>query len=238
MPMTNDSGPKDEAARPDPFGSPEPDFVVAETENHLLQLNKFCALRPQLLLHPKEFAPQSGALTGDDVAATWGIFSRLDDTSYVAFYNCGIESGSSQPYRHVQIIETPHPNDFIFFPDKMRGQLKDSSSEMMRPAAQLSVPFFCLVASVAGKSPRDIHANYLAMVHSAEGSLGQSVTAHNAVFTRDWFCVIPRRKASEEGCPANSMGMMGMIWVASDVERVKWDVFGLTEHLTTLGFPP
>jgi hypothetical protein len=44
-------------AKPDPFGDPGPDFTVAETEHHLLQLNKFCAVRPQLLLHPKMYAP-------------------------------------------------------------------------------------------------------------------------------------------------------------------------------------
>jgi sulfate adenylyltransferase (ADP) / ATP adenylyltransferase len=226
-------------AKPDPFGDPEPDFVVAETENHLVQLNKFCAVCPQLLLHPKKYALQAECLGLDDFVAAWDILSRLGDTQHVGFYNCGLESGSSQLYRHIQIIPSPNSDEFQLFPDKpaMRSQLV-SQHYPSEPPASMAVPFFCLIVGIAGKGADEAHALYREMLSTSESTLRYVPIAHNVVFTADWLCVIPRRRAKIGEVAANSMGMMGLIWVASEEERDGWNSFRLSKHLSQLGYPP
>jgi ATP adenylyltransferase/5',5'''-P-1,P-4-tetraphosphate phosphorylase II len=231
--------PEHTTARPDPFGNPEPDFVIAKTDSHLLQLNKFCALCPQLLLHPNNYAPQAEPLACDDFIAAWDILDRLGASQHISFYNCGDESGSSQPYRHIQIISTPSRDEFVFFPDTslMRNhmQVEQIPSE---PPSTLSVPFFCLVHNVATLNAKQVHVAYQEMLTSCERTLGQNIVAHNLVFTRDWLCVIPRKNSGAKHGPANSMGMMGMIWVATDDERNDWNVLGLSKHIANLGYLP
>jgi sulfate adenylyltransferase (ADP) / ATP adenylyltransferase len=226
-------------AKPDPFGDPEPDFIVAETEHHLVQLNKFCAVCPQLLLHPKKYAPQAESLDCGDFMAAWDILDRLGETQHVGFYNCGIESGSSQPYRHIQIIPSPSSEEFLFFPDKpaMCNQLA-MRKHPSEPPALMAVPFFCLLVGIAGKGVEESYTLYQEMLKTSESTLGQTPVAHNVVFTANWLCVIPRRRARIGRCAANSMGMMGLIWVASEEERDGWNSFGLSKHLSELGYPP
>jgi ATP adenylyltransferase len=226
-------------AKPGPFGDPEPDFIVAETEHHLVQLNKFCAVCPQLLLHPKKFVPQAESLDFDDFVAAWNILYRLGDTQHIGFYNCGIESGSSQSYRHIQFIPLPCEEDFMFFPDRpvMRNHLV-KENQPVEPPVSMAIPFFCLLAGITGEDAEEAFKLYQKMLNSSESTLGQIPVAHNVVFTQNWLCVIPRRQAKIGQCAANSMGMMGMIWVASEEERDEWNSLGLSKHLTELGYPP
>jgi ATP adenylyltransferase len=222
-------------AKPDPFGDPESDFIVAGMEHYLLQLNKFCAVRPQLLLHPKKYAPQAESLDCADFEAAWDIMDRLGKTKHVGFYNCGIESGSSQPYRHIQIIQRPNSDEFLFFPDRHHLGIPKLSSE---PQPPMAVPFFCLVAGINDKGPREMFSLYKEMLKSSESTLGQVLVAHNVVYTADWICVTPRRRARIGKCAANSMGMMGLIWVASEEEREGWNSLGCSELLSELGYSP
>ena len=226
-------------AKPDPFGDPEPEFIVDETEHHFVQLNKFCAVCPQLLIHPKKYAPQAESLDSDDIVAAWDILNRLGETQHVAFYNCGIESGSSQPYRHIQIIPSPNSEEFLLFPDKpaMRNHL-EGQNHPTEPPISMSVPFFCLLVGITGKNTEERYALYREMLSTSESTLGQALFAHNVVFTTDWLCVIPRRRASVGKCATNSIGMMGLIWVAFEDERDRWNALGLSKHLAELGYPP
>lgn len=236
-PMPNQTNETPEA-KPDPFGNPEKDFILTETEHHYVQLNKFCAVCPQMLLFPKQYAPQAERLELQDFVAAWDILGRLGETSYLGFYNCGIESGSSQSYRHIQIIPVPDPEEFQFFPDKpsMRSAIA-LKKKPLQPPPELSIPFFCLVASTNGMSPEGVHVLYQTLLTTCETMLEEHIDAHNLIFTVGWICIVPRRRASIGQCAANSMGMMGLIWVGSQEEREEWNSLGLSKHLTELGYP-
>ena len=211
-------------------------MVVQELPGYLVQLNKFCILRPQLLLHPRGFASQEDRLSHDDFAISLQVMQEFSPDA-LAFYNCGRESGSSQPYRHVQIMLKPAPEEFVMWPEKafMRGirTLDDG------PPLQLSVPYLARYGFFDATKSSSLYELYQNLLLSLEVALGGAVEAHNVVFTKDWLCVVPRRTSGgHTGPSANSMGMMGMVWVADEKERKHWDEVGFSSYLQELGYPP
>lgn len=211
-------------------------MVVAERSDYLVQLNKFCILRPQLLLHPREFASQEDRLTEDDFAATLEVMEEFSSDA-LAFYNCGRESGSSQPYKHVQIVLKPRPDEFVMWPD--RAFVKKIRTLDNGPPLQFSVPYLARYGFLGEDPQSQIFMLYKDMLADLELSIGAAVQAHNVIFTKDWLCIIPRRTSGGYNePPANSMGMMGIIWVADEKERRYWGETGLSANLTTLGYPP
>lgn len=226
----------DTPSKPDPFGKPEPPFIVKEVPGYVLQLNKFCAIRPQLLLHPKTFVPQTDRLTCADFEASLLVLEEFeeDERHVFAFYNCGPEAGSSQPYKHMQIMFKPSPSEFSMWPDRC-----ELSSDCGAPPPILSVPYLSHVASISGHDASAVYDRYARILADLEHVLDCAVTAHNVVYTRKWLCVIPRRESGPGSKPScNSMGMLGMIWTVSQEERQSWDSFGLADYLSVAGFPP
>lgn len=73
-------------------------------------------LRPSYVLHPKVFATQTTDLDDQDLTAAWTVMNRLQ-TPHFALYNCGVEAGSSQGHKHMQILSRPG-SDFDMFPDR------------------------------------------------------------------------------------------------------------------------
>lgn len=101
----------------------------------MLILNKYCVLRPQLILHTVEFEKQEEPLSRGDFAATWEVLGLLErewkaslksDKAEVeverqaVIYNCGAEGGSSQGHRHLQLF----PRQSWLFPDHYAGKVK------------------------------------------------------------------------------------------------------------------
>lgn len=227
------------AAKPDPFGHPEPAFVITEITGYVLQLNKFCAVRPQLLLHPKTFKSQKDRLERADFEALVGVLEQLGE-NVLAFYNCGKDAGSSQPYKHIQIIPKPDPEDFVLWPERppMIDRLRWSAKhEVLEPAEDLHVPYICRLAFIEHSAAGAVHEIYQKLLSTLETVLGEQVGAHNVVITRSWLCVIPRRASGADGHPgANSMGIMGIIWVASQGERDAWDELGMVKYLKSMTY--
>lgn len=220
--------------------------MLHRTESHVLQLNKFCVYRPHLILHTKEFAPQSDVLDRSDFEAAWSDMQQLNGP-YVMFYNCGLDGGSSQPHKHMQLIPKPAKEEFVLFPDldtgdsktgaEANGAISDGLTFSMPPASS-HVPYYALVSYLPhGTEPSTIHSVYERMLATPHPDY-PDLTAHNVIMTQDWICVIPRRKRLMLGVPANAMGMMGLIWVGTWSERVGWTLMGKTWHLETLGCPP
>ena len=247
-----DDKPLPETSNPDrPKGNPfaealEEDFVILRTKDHVVQLNKYCVYRPHLILHTKKFEAQEEPLNLSDVEAAWEVLSQLDEP-YVVFYNCGLDAGSSQPHKHLQLIPKPAKDEFVLFPDlsedsqRHGGQASGKASDSLTfgsPPSTSNVPFHCLVSylpkDTSAKAIFDVYQRMLKTPHPDYPDL----TAHNVIMTSDWICVIPRRRRLMLGVPANAMGMMGLIWIGTWSERVGWTVMGKTWHLETLGTPP
>jgi sulfate adenylyltransferase (ADP) / ATP adenylyltransferase len=234
-----------------PKGNPfaeaiEEDFVILRTDTHVLQHNKFCVYRPSLILHTKDFAPQADPLDFADFQAACQVLNELSQP-YIVFYNCGVDSGSSQPHKHMQLIPKPAKEEFVLFPDLPKSNSdKENTSEpisnrsltISQPPASSKVPFYCLISYLpTGISPKDVYNIYSEMLKSPHPDY-PDLEAHNMVMTEQWICVIPRRLRLMFGVPANAMGMMGLIWCGTWSERFGWTLMGKTWHLEALGSPP
>lgn len=70
---------------------------------HKLILNKYCAVRPQLVLHTVEFENQDELLNAHDFEAAWSALKALGD-GYMVIYNGGKDAGASLNHKHMQVI--------------------------------------------------------------------------------------------------------------------------------------
>jgi ATP adenylyltransferase len=58
------------------------------------------------------------------------------------------------------------------------------------------------------------------------------------VATKEWILLIPRtHQAHDSIAPANGASMMGLVWVADQIERDQWTELGMSDHLAYLGIP-
>lgn len=228
-------------------------------------LNKFCVYRPSLLLITSSYAPQSRALDARDVSAAWAALSRLsreaeegeDDEEGVklmVIYNCGAEAGSSQGHKHLQIL--PHPRTaegrggelFELFPSKALARA--GGGDIVEDGQGAMHKHFILPLS------RDADAESVVRVHERllqrmrefvvgfDGSGGGGHPSvdppHNVVMTREWMCLIPRRRSGiDRGTPANALGMVGVVWTTREGEGDWWlrQSGSVREHLKHLGYP-
>jgi sulfate adenylyltransferase (ADP) / ATP adenylyltransferase len=160
------------------------------------------------------------------------------------FYNCGLDGGSSQPHKHMQLIAKPTREEFVLFPDlESEGEAGREASgsdglTFSTPPPSSHVPYYALVSYPKDDTkPSAIHNVYQRMLASPHPDY-PDLSAHNVIMTTKWLCVIPRKKRLMLGVPANAMGMMGLIWVGTWSERMGWTLMGKTWHLETLGCPP
>lgn len=102
-----------------PFVNPDPDFVVARVgQHHVPKLNMHCVYRPAFVLHTKLFALQTDDLDCSDIAAGMAVMAKLELTlgPQMTIYNCGVDAGSSQGHKHMQVF--PLPADLPLYPQK------------------------------------------------------------------------------------------------------------------------
>jgi diadenosine tetraphosphate (Ap4A) HIT family hydrolase len=72
-------------------------------ERHKLILNKYCAVRPQMVLHTVNFEPQDDLLNVHDFNAAWLALKALGD-QYMVIYNGGKDAGASLNHKHMQVV--------------------------------------------------------------------------------------------------------------------------------------
>ncbi|PNW71310.1 hypothetical protein CHLRE_16g648850v5 [Chlamydomonas reinhardtii] len=92
-----------------PFSPPEPELTVGPlgpTGTHTAVLNKFNVVAHHVLVITNQFRSQAEPLHGADLAAALEVLQAMPEGG-VAFYNCGPESGRSQPHKHLQVVPLP-----------------------------------------------------------------------------------------------------------------------------------
>ncbi|KAH7335712.1 ATP adenylyltransferase-domain-containing protein [Rhizoctonia solani] len=97
--------------KPDPFAPPYiPDLFVGELKDELdgdeftILLNKFSVIPGHFLMVTKAFQSQNSPLTPPELTQTYLLIraSQKSKSPLFAFYNCGVDSGASQPHKHIQ----------------------------------------------------------------------------------------------------------------------------------------
>ncbi|EPS40878.1 hypothetical protein H072_5248 [Dactylellina haptotyla CBS 200.50] len=215
-----------------PFVDPDPNFVVGKIgDTHTLIFSKFCVPRPHLVLHTNQFALQTDDLTTADLDAAWQTLEAFEKTPSMMIYNCGVDAGSSQGHKHMQVFPKPE-RGFNLFPDDAELSKEDVITVP-------HVPYRHYILALPKKpSIEDIVTRYQKVIKSAKAALGGiEGAAYNIAMTKDWIMAIPRRSKGAEGVGANTAGMLGMVWIGSQKERESWTAFGLSKYLQTLGMP-
>ena len=101
-----------------PFVNPPEEWIIARIgHSHKLILNKYCVYRPMLILHTTLYEPQTNDLNEDDLTSAWAILRQIK-TPQMIIYNCGVEGGSSQGHKHIQIFPRQDSEMFQMFPSK------------------------------------------------------------------------------------------------------------------------
>ncbi|KAK1638591.1 hypothetical protein BDP81DRAFT_479734 [Colletotrichum phormii] len=193
-----------------PFLHPDPEFVAAQ--------------------------PQTRDLNLGDVEAARAVMAALKPTlgPQLMIYNCGVDAGSSQGHKHVQIF--PQPPRLLLYPQRATSDSDKRSIDSRIPG----VPNQHFVLRLTqGVTPEQTYRSLQRLVCATRETqtTGGRGYDYNVIMAEDWICVVPRRLVGRDGVGANGAGMVGLVWLRDQAERDGWDSFGLTDHLVQLGLP-
>lgn len=237
------------AARRDPFETPEEVLVIerALSPTHYLQLNKFPIIDDHLLVVTTAFEPQTDVPTLADFEALATTLAAIDG---FVFYNCGANSGASQPHKHFQLL--PRDNlkasagDALAHEIPMESLIETAIPSAATPALepkQLPAPLDS-AAIVVARLPDgwcDRAADVGAVLQCYEAMLSacglplsrdgidhcadKAHPSHNMVMTRSWMLVAAREcePAAETGLGCNACGFGGFFLVrdAAQLEALR-----------------
>ncbi|KAF4463868.1 ATP adenylyltransferase C-terminal [Fusarium albosuccineum] len=201
--------------------------IGGEVSNtHFMIANKFSFARPHLLLLTSDgYKRQYEPLNEDDLTAAWNQLNTLSTSSdYVAFYNCGPDGGCSRLHKHLQLMPMPQGSFAAFL---------DNPDEHKEP----KVPYQWFYRQLESPTPATLTNAYLDLLQQATVALqgnSQHNTStnsnsalgaaypHNMILTKRWMVVIPRRRGTVNGVGTNSVGMLGVLPVATQDENLEF----------------
>ncbi|KAJ9266432.1 hypothetical protein DTO212C5_6355 [Paecilomyces variotii] len=218
-----------------PFINPNPDEVITDIgDSHRLLVNKYCIYRPMLVLPTREFALQEDDLSATDLTAVWAVMKSFSTTRLLMIYNCGVNSGSSQGHKHMQLFAEP---EFEIWPARASASARD---EVESRISGVSFKHFVLRIPEHAKA-RDvvrIHDRLLALTKEVLVRIGDVDGDYNVAMTEEWMALIPRRTFGPGGPNgSNAAGMLGLVAIKDEEERRRWAELGYTDYLAYLGVP-
>ncbi|GAA6047310.1 hypothetical protein JCM3770_001880 [Rhodotorula araucariae] len=274
----DDLGTKDDKPV-DPFAPPyQQDLYVAEEtvqeddddagEGFVVLLNKFCVTPRHFLLVTKEFRKQATPLSPLEAFTAWSILKQLGSREkHIAFFNCGAESGASQPHKHLQFIPVSNGMaPFDSFIDAHKPAKRQTPFQLPLPYAN----FTALLDPPASASRADLvaylgqrflelldllidHRRRLSLSDpdalggngdgDARTSMRLSDLSYNVVMTQAYLHVVPRRREkyptrSGRAVSVNSLGFAGMVLVKEQEALDDIREVGVLAVLKEVGLPP
>lgn len=238
----------------DPLAKVEPEMTIVEDfgkDNSLrLVYNKFPVTPYHFMMVTKEFVEQETPLSPDELEAIYTVCHELGD-DWFAFFNCGPESGASQPHKHVQFLTKPLPEDdkFTCFAEKlaMRSEpfLPNSRTEPLQAEGMKFAHFIARLPDedLSGEDLLLFYALLLQRAFTVARDNDVKDMSYNFIMTTKWMMIVPRKTAkfkgpsSELSLGINSCGFYGLILCKND------DLFDLVkevgpeEILGQVGFP-
>lgn len=240
--MNSRSGAQDSSQNP--FLNPDPLFVLPRPgQEHTLILNRYPVYRNSLLIHTNTFKSQADDLDETDLTACWKclqvltkktISSGTDEKQWLMIYNCGLEAGTSQGHKHMQLWPVPSTSELGF--DLFPGQV-ESTREI---TTVCDIPFKHFILRLPeGASVEDVIVAYntiLPEIKRCHEKYGSS--AYNVVMTQQWLMLVPRcSSGSRWGLGGNTAVVLGLLWISEDEKRDLWEEYGISNHLARLGIP-
>lgn len=184
-------------AAADPLGNYEPDLFVCDVPpSHYVLLNKFNVLPHHLLIVTRRFEPQDAALSAADFEALACCMAGLGE---LAFYNCGADSGASQPRKHMQLVT-----------------LDEIPIEPFLDAGG-KLPFRHGFARLSTFDSGSLYERYCELAAACEAQ------SYNLLVTRRWMLFVPRGREGFESIAVNSLGFAGTFFARShaDLARIR-----------------
>ncbi|KAH0613682.1 uncharacterized protein H6S33_005568 [Morchella sextelata] len=210
---------------------PPTHIITTSTAPHFrIILNKFCAVENQTLLISIAPRFQSEPLDADELSVVAGVLRRLGQAQ-VAFYNCGKESGASQPHKHVQVVALGEAVFSGLYPGRVeRGE---DGGLTQHP----DVPYTHFIAHPPPKATgKQLHYLFGALLAATKRALGNPEVPHyNFLMTTEWMVMIPRTRGECDGVGVNSLGMMGVLWLGDYEQLEVWKGIGFDEFLGRVG---
>jgi len=201
--------------------------------SHFAQLNKYSVVPNHFLLVTKEFSPQTTPLTPDQLSKSYQLLQAANRAGgrLLAFFNCGVQSGASQPHKHVQFL--PLQNDAPIERLAKRARLEHPD----KPFA-LGVPYANFVlrlpSSTRDSSPSEVSqilgSSFMTLLDLVINNIRRQPDyppgkpSFNVLLTLEHLHLIPRRQetyrleVTGEELPVNSLGFAGMLLVKSEEE--------------------
>ncbi|KAI9035748.1 uncharacterized protein KD926_002937 [Aspergillus affinis] len=215
-------------------------FEIDETDTHLITVNKFCFAQPYLMpLTGDGYRCQYEPLDEADLHIAWRILNAAE-TDYVVFYNCGRDGGCSRLHKHLQVMPLPD-NSFAAFLNSVEGEVPETKvpfkwffRRFEKDTTLTSSALVGVYKELLGQATRvgEDRGEHAASAPS------EAACPHNMILTKRWMVVLPRRRgAINKEAGMNSLGMLGVIAVATTKEVDNWVRLGLTESLAELGLP-
>jgi ATP adenylyltransferase len=205
----------EQAARTNPFLPYDEALWVADlSDTHICLLNKFNVVERHALLVTRAFEDQQQPLRVADFAALW---SCLEETSGLGFYNAGEAAGASQRHKHLQLVPLPlGPGDA--FPLAAR---LGSLAPRQGVAVPGGLPFPVALASLEALGSRrpneaapPLESLYREMLERTGVVPGRA--PYNLLATRRWLWLVPRSRAEWQGIAVNALGFAGALIVPDE----------------------
>ncbi|KAI0339771.1 hypothetical protein BDW22DRAFT_1335536 [Trametopsis cervina] len=231
----------------DPFAPPYvPNLLLGELkdetegEEYVVLFNKFSVVPEHILLVTKAFHSQTSPLMPPDIIQAYRLLAaaRNAGRNFFAFYNCGDNSGASQPHKHLQLIPTTPDGPPVEKLAKATG-----IETMERPFTLSTLPYANHVRRFPGHLPSaslseqeyTLARTFLALLdlalstyrrdpsHDESGTISNSLS-YNVVLTLDHMHLIPRKaethvlRETGEELSVNAMGFAGCLLVKSERE--------------------
>lgn len=233
--ISNDSAPKKKF---NPFLPYDENLYVQKTPNNLhnVLLNKFSVIKYHILLTTVDFQSQLDPLNIHDLESMWWTLNSINKGDYkeLAFFNCGADSGASQPHKHLQVLimdkddkEMPPVNNIII----EEGQNFEKGK--IFKISQFKLNHGCILFPdnevVTPENLLKYYNNLLSIVPTG--------SSYNFLCTLKWMLVVPRKNETySERISINSLGYAGMVLVKAkeDIDLIK--EVGVETILNSLGY--
>jgi len=232
--------------RPDPFSPPYvANLHVGDLKDEgedgaefAILLNKYSVIPHHFLMITKDFKSQTSLLEPPELAHIYMLLDagRRGNRPFFAFYNCGDNSGASQPHKHVQFI--PIEEDGPPIERLARAVHLESPG---KPFSLTTLPYanhvfrFTSPTSSTTSTPQSDVETALANIFFSLLDLAISTVRHdpdyppgrlsyNVIMTLEHMHVIPRKHESYtlrdtgEKLAVNALGFAGMLLVKSEKE--------------------
>ncbi|KAL0038020.1 hypothetical protein WJX79_009782 [Trebouxia sp. C0005] len=198
----------------DPFAPyDEALWVDHLSPTHTLLLNKFNVVAYHVLVVTKQFKHQTDALDLEDLEATWQVIQAVPEGA-LAYFNCGPESGASQPHKHIQVVPLPLADDPAVIPSPLSQMMdrawRDSQLHEGATASVHDLPYQNYFSKLSSRTqPNQLISMYKSLLQKCSSG-DQPPESYNLLLTREHMVLVPRRKENIGSVGINALGFAGL----------------------------